>query len=409
MNTVRILVAGGNYAGLSAVQHLYSTLLARAKPANVHVTMIDRRDGFVHYMGMTRGLTEPEYGKSLWMPYATTPWLSHPRITIRQATIAEIIPRSVRLACGESLDFDYLVIALGLGRFAPIGMRAATKDAFVQDLAASYAQLAAAKTVAVVGGGAVGIEMAADVKSDFPDKAVTLVHSRSSLLPGPFLDELRIATADALQNRLGVRLELGRRVVAQSPQSADMTCAPHDLPELAQATATDATLTLSDGATLHADWVVRCLGARSRAPLVSLPPSPDCPPVFGAGGIRVRPTMQVDDAQYPHIYACGDICNIEEVKLAGMAMYGGYIAARNIARTILHPERTDLDQAKPQPPRTLLLLGKDCSLLQKGDVLYSEKEARAFTEEDIGLQHCVDALSLTKTPDAATPYDTPKW
>jgi NADH dehydrogenase FAD-containing subunit len=39
------------------------------------------------------------------------------------------------------------------------------------------------KKTAVIGGGAVGIEMSSDIKSFYPEKHVTLVHSRSQILP----------------------------------------------------------------------------------------------------------------------------------------------------------------------------------------------------------------------------------
>lgn len=36
-----------------------------------------------------------------------------------------------------------------------------------------------AKNIAVIGGGAVGVELATDIKSYYPEKSVTLVHSRT--------------------------------------------------------------------------------------------------------------------------------------------------------------------------------------------------------------------------------------
>ncbi|KAJ2232663.1 hypothetical protein GGI13_008866, partial [Coemansia sp. RSA 455] len=73
---IRIAVAGGNYSGLSAMRELYLQLLAtgpdydgtkQAPPnPNVKITLIDRRDGFVHYLGMTRGLCQSDYGNKLW-------------------------------------------------------------------------------------------------------------------------------------------------------------------------------------------------------------------------------------------------------------------------------------------------------------------------------------------------------
>ncbi|KAJ2710299.1 hypothetical protein H4R19_003815, partial [Coemansia spiralis] len=363
----RIVVAGGNYAGLNAMQHLYATLLAGAAPVTaLHITLIDRRDGFLHYIGMTRGLAEPEFGGRLWVPYAESPWLRHPQITVKQGTVERITDRWVELAGGEQVAFDYLIVALGVGRFAPIGVRARTRSEFLHELAETHAQLASAQSVAVVGGGAVGIELAADIKADFPGKQVALVHSRAKLLPGPFMDALRDTVADTLEHKLGVRLVLGRRVIAQEPASDDMQDVAGD-PEYVRATATAATLTLSDSSVLGCDLVVRCLGARDRHALLDLGAD-----VAGPAGIRVRPTMQIDDDRFPHIYACGDICDYYKVKLAGVGMYGACIAARNIARTILHPERRDLETARQWPVGILLLLGRDHSAWQSGDILHDE-------------------------------------
>jgi NADH dehydrogenase FAD-containing subunit len=38
------------------------------------------------------------------------------------------------------------------------------------------------QSVAVVGGGAVGVQLSSDIKDFYPDKDVTLIHSRERLL-----------------------------------------------------------------------------------------------------------------------------------------------------------------------------------------------------------------------------------
>ncbi|KAJ2196899.1 hypothetical protein IW139_001823 [Coemansia sp. RSA 353] len=406
---VNIVVAGGNYAGLNAMRHLYATLLASPDQANktvVNITLVDRRDGFVHYIGMTRGITEPSFGSSLWVPYSTVDWLQHSQITIKQGTVADIQPTLVQLTNGEQLQFDYLVVALGISRFAPIGIRSSTKSEFVAELAESYAQLESAKSVVVVGGGAVGIELAADIKCDFPHKSVTLVHSRALPLPGPFKDELRHNVVDILQNSIGVELVLGQRVIAQEPASADMADTLTDMPEHVLSTATDATLTLSGGQTLHGDWVVRCLGTRDKKSIINLPSSTQ-EPIFGANGIRVKDTMQIDDVAYPHIYACGDICSRDTVKLAGVAMYGAYIAAINIARTIssVSNDSPTLEESPLYPSKILLLMSKDHFIMQLGDEIWEKEKTRQYVSEDMGLQLSIDGLSLNKVPAAYSPFD----
>ncbi|KAJ2719226.1 hypothetical protein GGI07_005335 [Coemansia sp. Benny D115] len=412
---VRIVIAGGNYAGLNTAKVLYSTLLAAPEtekaetatthraPPEVQITIIDRRDGFLHFIGITRGLTEPEYGEQLWVPYSSVGWMQHPSIKHFQATVKQITPTHVRVASLDgtetNIEFDYLVIALGEGRFAPVGTCAPSKDVFVKQLDTANQKIKAAKTVTVVGGGAVGIELAADIKCDFGDKQVTLVHSRALPLPGPFKDEFRQIVVDMLRNDIGVDLVLGDRAISQEPASGDMLAGPEDEPELIDSTSADTKLTLTSGRTVQSDLAIRCLGTRSKyhAPLISLPQGN----VLDPTGIRVKDTMQVDSPEYSNIYACGDICSRDQVKLAGVAMYGGYIAARNVARSILcGKDAAVLEDGERYPPKIMLLMGKDHFALQFGDDIWDTERARPFAPADMGLDNCIKALSLDgSTPD----------
>ena len=61
--------------------------------------------------------------------------------------------------------------------------------------------------------GAVGIEMAAEIKVIMPEQKVTLIHSRNNLLSNePLPDEFKERSAVELSNA-GVNLILGRRVL----------------------------------------------------------------------------------------------------------------------------------------------------------------------------------------------------
>ncbi|PIA13508.1 FAD/NAD(P)-binding domain-containing protein [Coemansia reversa NRRL 1564] len=373
---------------------------------------------------MTRGLTTPEYGNSLWIPYNTVTWLQHPQITIRQSTIDYITDKYVMFEDGDNLGFDYLIVALGVGRHAPIGVGAETRDEFEIMLRETHANIKAAQSVTVVGAGAVGIELAADVKEVFPDKYVRLVHSREQVLAGPFSVTLRQRVEQALV-QMGVEVVLGQRVVKQRQISDDkdnletaqlggqisiandMNCnRSARLPELTSAAVTNAELTLANGERLQSDWTVQCLGAQTR-PILQLASKG----LTGSDGIRVRGTMQVDDIRYPHIYACGDACSHSAVKLAGVAMHNGFVAARNIARCVLMggPRAADtlLEQSPDFPAKILLLLGRSHCAMQVGDVLWDEERARQFVFEDMGLAQCVNALSLTSVPIATSPFDHP--
>ncbi|KAJ2070327.1 hypothetical protein IW146_005511 [Coemansia sp. RSA 922] len=404
-STIKIVVAGGNYAGLNAMQHLYSSLLANdpktaaaaanARP-NVEITLIDRRDGFIHCIGLTRGLTEPEFGADLWVEYSTVSWLQHPSIRIVSGTVAEITADKVLLSNGDSYSFDYLLIALGLSRFAPIGLRSSTKAKYIEEIAESHAQILAAQSVAVVGGGAVGLELAADIKSDFPEKQVTLIHSRALPVPGPFKDEFRHMVVDIMQE-IGVDLVLGERVVAQTPESADMSYdrTKHSpMPERVGTMSSNAELALASGRAINADLAIRCLGTLNKRDLLRLPLAAD---IFGDDGIAVKDTMQIDSEHYPNIYACGDICSRALVKLAGVGMYGAYIAARNISRSVLAIGK--LEDGDRYPSQLMLLLGKDHFALQLGDEIWEKERTREHVHKDMGLLKCVEVMSLHKEPE----------
>ncbi|KAJ1802065.1 hypothetical protein LPJ75_006301 [Coemansia sp. RSA 2598] len=407
---IRIVVAGGNYAGLSALKALYSSLLAapteaaaatasRTLSRPVEITLVDRRDGFVHYIGMTRGLTEPEYGAKLWTPYADVSWLQHPSIKIHQATVTKITTTGVSTLtivdnAPVELPYDYLIICLGEGRFAPIGTAARSKHEYMELMKKTHGEIQKAGSVAVVGGGAVGIELAADIKCDFSEKKVTLVHSRPLLLPGPFKDEFRVIVGDILQKKIGVDLVVNSRVVAQTPRSADMDISPAD-PEYTSSTASNAVLTLSSGKQMSADYVIRCLGTRSKfADLVDLSEKS----IFDTTGIRVLDTMQVDSPGLTNVYACGDICSRDTVKLAGVAMYGGYIAARNIARSVLYGAETPLEDGLKYPSKIMLLMGKDHFALQMADEIWETEKARPYATPDMGLDASLKALGLDNVP-----------
>ncbi|KAJ1663134.1 hypothetical protein IW140_005319 [Coemansia sp. RSA 1813] len=396
MSPIRIAVAGGNYAGLNAVKQLYASLLAPTVPEQtrpkVEITLIDKRDGFLHYIGITRGFTEPEFGNRLWVPYASVPWLQHPSVSICHDAVTKITPSAIHLASNMPVPFDYLVIALGETRATPIGAKATTKKEFSKDIDHVYRQIKGSNTVVVVGAGAVGIEMAADIKCDFGEKRVILAHSRALPLPGPFSDAFRGQVVDILKD-IGVDVMLGQRVVNQSPDSS-----------INNEVATEGgySLTLADGRQITADCVIRCLGTStgSTKQLIDLPvpESAGAEPLFGPHGIRVKDTMQIDCPLYPNIYACGDICARNNVKLAGVAMYGGYVAARNIARSVLRINE-QLEKSPQFPSKIMLLLGKDNFALQYADEIWEKERVKQFITDDMGLQLSIDALSLNSTPE----------
>jgi hypothetical protein len=78
-----------------------------------------------------------------------------------------------------------------------------------------------AKSVVIVGGGAAGVEVATDAKDLYPEKKVTIVHSRDALMHR-FGKELQEEALEGMK-KLGVEVILGERVVAEDAVAGTVT------------------------------------------------------------------------------------------------------------------------------------------------------------------------------------------
>lgn len=83
----------------------------------------------------------------------------------------------------KQIPFEYAVIATGTRLPAPGSMEHDEKLPSVKYFQEYQKRLQKAKSVVIVGGGAVGVQMATDLKEIYPEKVITLVHSRDRLMP----------------------------------------------------------------------------------------------------------------------------------------------------------------------------------------------------------------------------------
>lgn len=92
----------------------------------------------------------------------------------------------------KQIPFEYAVIATGTRLPAPGSMEHDEKPQSVEYFQKYQQWLQKAKSVVIVGGGAVGVQMATDLKEIYPEKVITLVHSRDRLMPlyHPKMDEI---------------------------------------------------------------------------------------------------------------------------------------------------------------------------------------------------------------------------
>ena len=92
----------------------------------------------------------------------------------------------------KKLPFEYVVVATGTRLPSPGSMEHNEKALCVEYFKSYQQSVQKATSIAIVGGGAVGVQMATDLKEVYPDKKVLLVHSRDQLMPlyHPKMDEI---------------------------------------------------------------------------------------------------------------------------------------------------------------------------------------------------------------------------
>ncbi|MFE0024692.1 NAD(P)/FAD-dependent oxidoreductase [Amycolatopsis sp. NPDC059021] len=197
----RVLVAGAGYAGVMAANRL-----AAAGQPDVHVTVVNPRPEFVERVRL--------HEHAAGGPDAKRPLsdLLRRGVRLRVGKVNAIAERSVGLEDGGSLEFDYLLYAVGsTAARGPAGSGNAWGIGDLDDaesLRRRLRLLPPGARVVVVGGGLTGIESAAEIAYRYPSLSVELV-SRSV---AAWLPESSRASIERRLANAGVRLRTGLRV-----------------------------------------------------------------------------------------------------------------------------------------------------------------------------------------------------
>jgi NADH dehydrogenase FAD-containing subunit len=227
----RVIIVGGGYAG---------TTLARALDAALDVVLIEPREAFVHNVAAIRALVEPGLVDRIILPYDRL--LNRGKVVRDRVSAVE--QGGVALASGETISGDYVVLATGSTYAQPFKPTTDVMADFRVASASAQAGVKAARSIAIVGAGAVGVELAGEIVSTLNDKVVTLVCSTPSLFPdfAPGLGKRLAADLEAM----GVKLKMG--VLAQRLAATDR---PQAGP-----------LRLDTGEIIDADLLIPAMGAQ---------------------------------------------------------------------------------------------------------------------------------------------------
>lgn len=207
-----VVIIGASFAGYHAARCLASSL-----PTGYRVVIVEKNTHLQVTWVLPRFSVVRGHEHKAFVPYgpylSTVPRGSYEWVqdTAEQIVVGDDGRGKVQLGSGAAIDFEYLVLATGASATLPSRVGVATKSEGMEMLTIEQDKLVAATDVVVLGGGPAGIELAGDAKSRYPEKNVTLVHSRKTLLNDTFGPTLAQTALEELE-KIGVCVKLGERV-----------------------------------------------------------------------------------------------------------------------------------------------------------------------------------------------------
>ncbi|KAF8908222.1 hypothetical protein CPB84DRAFT_1674434 [Gymnopilus junonius] len=210
----------------------------------------------------------------------------------------------VTLEGGEQVEFSTLVLTPGSIWEGPLNIPDNKKET-TEHLRTWRHKFADANDIILVGGGAVALEFAGELRDMSATKRITIVHGQDMLLndayPAYFrkdvYKDLRKRDVEVVLNDLVDNLDITEAGIIQT----------------------------RNGRKLVADLIVPCRGPKPNTGFVTLMPGT----LSATNHIRVSATLQV--MQYPRIFAGGDAIEWDEQKQVTKYDYHASVIASNIA------------------------------------------------------------------------------
>lgn len=375
---MRVVVVGGGYAGIAACRDL--------EAVGVDVTLVERNENFFHKIGGARASVQAGFEEDCVIPYVSLLERADSRVVRGEAIGIDTEASKVQIKRfdGKIIDipYDALVLAMGMVHgYGQLPDRAMSRAEMVEYLRSEQVRVQNAKEVVVVGGGALGVETATQIRETFPDKTVHLYHSRGKLMSStipPISNEfVKVLEEKLLPFQIELHMNAGR------------------LSEKELQERHPGALVIS---------TVGCLPNKSSAQFV---PKEWTNPKTGE--ILVEPTLRVKGGPF-NVYAMGDIAATGDYKQARWAFQHAKVLAKNIkgGQEEYHPVTTNpwwayplsfigfyFVRARVQSAAVIgLYLGSTDGLTQFFGILFNDRFAAKKLKKDKMVGHARHWLRL---------------
>lgn len=283
-----MVVIGGGVAGALLAKHLHNY-------PHALLTLIDPKEYFEITWASLRSMVDLPFAERTIINYSDF----LPQVNLITSYATQITESEVSTADGDGIRYDYLVIATGHIYQNPV-----TRSESLLKYQEEFNKIRLSSSILIVGGGPTGVELAAEIISEFPDKKITLVHRGPRLLQfiGPK------ASQKALEWLTSKKVE----VILNQYVSLTST--------------SEGVYQTSGGETIVADQYFNCTGS----PLGSswLKDTILQNNLDSQGRLIVDKYLRVEG--HKNIFALGDITNLPELKQGYLAMKHADLTAKNL-------------------------------------------------------------------------------
>eukprot|EP00842_Homolaphlyctis_polyrhiza_P003884 jgi/Hompol1/4497/HPOL_001785-RA len=283
----RIVICGGSAAGATVAIQLQKQFTAN----DIHITIVDKLEKRFNIFATPRGFVQPDFANKQfvgWDKFFSKPGIGE----FVHGRVAAVHASEIELENGTKLPFDFLVFATGSSYLSILPNSANSSSDVLAILHKVADGIKSASKVVIVGAGAVGIEVAAEIRSQYPDKKVTLIHSQLKLAVGATSKSFHDRTLAAIK-KLGIDLVLGDPVTSANYPSG-FAIGPN-------------TVTTKSGAVFDSDLTIFStgFGTPNSEAIKSL--QVDKPLLDDRGYVLVKSTLQLEDSRFPNILSLGNV------------------------------------------------------------------------------------------------------
>ena len=323
----KVVVIGGGFAG---------TECAKSLQDQFKVTLIDTKPYFEYTPGILRSIVDLEHIKSVQKLHSH--YLKRTDVVIDK--VKEVTKSYVKLRDSDKkIPFDYLVIASGSSYTNPIKEEGTITATRASHLRNSHEKLEKANKVLIIGGGLVGVELAAEIIETYPKKEVTICHSRDKLINRNH--PKAISAVEKFFEKRNVKVIRGEKVKEFKKKHC----------------VTD------KGTKMKTDMVFTTTGIK---PNYELMEKNFKDKITERKNILVNDFLQLPG--FPNIFVAGDITSIKEEKTAQNAEDHAHVVIHNI-KALENKGKLIEHSAKSRP--MVISLGKYNGVLQNGNLVMS--------------------------------------